>query len=45
MLDGREGGRTDGNALDFGVGVLDGDIIEGEHAVEGFSNCLDLVCC
>jgi hypothetical protein len=34
--------RTDGDALYLGVGVLNREIVEGEHAMEGFSKELDL---
>ena len=28
--------RTDGDSFDFGVGELDSEVVEGEHAVEWF---------
>ena len=35
-------GRTDRDALNFSMGVLDCEVIEGEHAVKGFGEELDL---
>jgi hypothetical protein len=37
------GGLTDWYSFDFGVRVLDGDVVEEEHAVEGLDEELDLV--
>lgn len=34
--------HTDGDALDLGVRKLDGDVAEGEHAMEGLRDGLDL---
>jgi hypothetical protein len=38
----REGGLTEGHAFDFGVGEGDAQVVEGEHAVEGLDEELDL---
>jgi hypothetical protein len=34
--------HTDWNTLYLSMRVLDGDVVEGEHAVEGFGKELDL---
>ncbi len=39
---GEGGGRTQGHALDFGVRERDAQVVEGEHAVEGLDEELDL---
>ncbi len=39
---GRGQRRTQGHALDFGVGEGDAQVVEGEHAVEGLDEELDL---
>jgi hypothetical protein len=34
--------RTNRNALDFGVWISNGEVVEKEHAVKGFGQELDL---
>jgi hypothetical protein len=39
---GRGRRRTDGDTLHFGVGILDREVVEREHAMEGFGEELYL---
>ena len=41
-MGGRGRRRTDGDTLHFGVGILDREVVEREHAMEGFGEELYL---